>query len=130
MVTGPATRESLVMTATPGPDAPLPGREQAPVPPPDLPPPAASVRRVPLRRSYTDYVIGGVCGGLADFTGVESFLWRIGFIALAFFAGEGIFVYLVLWLLIPDSDPPPPGSSDAGGAGFVQRLRTGMTRSR
>jgi phage shock protein PspC (stress-responsive transcriptional regulator) len=118
------------MTAPPGPDAPLPGPEQASGPPPNLPPPAASVRRPPLRRSYTDYVIGGVCGGLAEFTGVESFLWRIGFIALGLLGGEGILVYLLLWVLIPDSDPPPPGSSDAGGTGFVQRLRTGMTPSR
>jgi phage shock protein PspC (stress-responsive transcriptional regulator) len=75
-------------------------------------------------------VIGGLCGGLAEFIGMESFLWRIGFIAFALLGGEGILVYLLLWLLIPDSDRPPPDGSDAGGTGFVQRLRTGMTSSR
>lgn len=118
------------MTAPPGPDAPLPGPEQVSVPPPGFPPPATSVRRAPLRRSGTDYVIGGVCGGLGEFTGVESFLWRIGFIAFGFFGGEGLLVYLLLWVLIPDSDPPPQGSSDADRAGFLERLRTGMTPSR
>jgi phage shock protein PspC (stress-responsive transcriptional regulator) len=75
-------------------------------------------------------VAGGVCGGLAEFTGVESYLWRIGFIALGLVGGEGVLVYLLLWVLIPESGPPAPGSSDAGGSGFVQRLRTGMRRSR
>lgn len=103
------------MTAAPGSDAPLPG---------------ASGRRPPLRRSDTDYVIGGVCGGLAEFTGVESFLWRIGFVALGLLGGESILVYLLLWLLIPDADTTPPAGSDAGRPGFVQRLRTGMTPSR
>jgi len=71
-------------------------------------------------------VIGGVCGGLAEFTGVESVLWRIGFIVFGFFGGEGVLVYLLLWVLIPDSDPPP----DSADPGFLQRLRTGLTRSR
>jgi phage shock protein PspC (stress-responsive transcriptional regulator) len=74
-------------------------------------------------------VIGGVCGGLAEYTGVESMLWRIGFIALALL-GEGLIVYLLLWVLIPDADTAPPAGSDAGRTGFMQRLRTGMTPSR
>jgi phage shock protein PspC (stress-responsive transcriptional regulator) len=75
-------------------------------------------------------VIGGVCGGLAEYTGVESFIWRIGFIALGFLGGESLLVYLVLWLVIPDADTPPPSSSDADRPGFGQRLRRGMTPSR
>jgi phage shock protein PspC (stress-responsive transcriptional regulator) len=74
-------------------------------------------------------VIAGVCGGLAEHSGVESMLWRIGFIALALI-GPGIPVYLLLWLLVPPAGTEPPGGSDAGGTGFVQRLRTGMTPSR
>lgn len=102
------------MTGTPGPDAP---------------PTGAQARRPPLRRSRTDYVIGGVCGGLAEWTGVESFLWRIGFIVLGLLGGESILVYLVLWLVIPDADTAPPRGSDAGRPGFVERLRAGLTRS-
>lgn len=119
------------MTAPPDPDAPLPGSpEQAAVPPPDPSPAAASGRRPPLRRSNTDYVLGGVCGGLAEFTGVESYLWRIAFVVLGVLGGESLLVYLVLWLLVPDSDPPPPSHSEADSAGFMERLRTGMTSSR
>ncbi len=36
-------------------------------------------------------VLGGVCGGLAEYSGVEPVLWRVGFIALALF-GPGIVI--------------------------------------
>jgi phage shock protein C len=45
----------------------------------------------PSRRQGTGLlkVLGGVCGGLAEYSGVEPVLWRVGFIALALF-GPGI----------------------------------------
>jgi phage shock protein PspC (stress-responsive transcriptional regulator) len=54
-----------------------------------------------LYRSKTDRVLGGVSGGLADYFAVDSTLIRIIFIILFFSGGAGIFVYLVLWLIIP-----------------------------
>ena len=95
------------MTATPPPDPfpidrpppaaapPLnpPSWQQAPPAPPV--PAAAGPQRPPLRRSATDKVLGGVCGGLAEYSGVEPLLWRVGFIALALF-GPGIVVYPLL----------------------------------
>ena len=56
--------------------------------------------RPPLRRSRSDKVIGGVAGGLADYSGVDALLWRVGLVALAL-AGPGVPVYLLLWLLMP-----------------------------
>jgi phage shock protein PspC (stress-responsive transcriptional regulator) len=57
--------------------------------------------RPPLRRSRTDKVLGGVNGGLAEYTGIDALLWRVGFIALTLAAGSGILVYLLLWVLLP-----------------------------
>ncbi len=75
--------------------------------PPSADPPAAAYTpppgppvRPPLRRSGTDKVIGGVSGGLAEYSGIDALLWRVGFVALAL-AGPGIPVYLLLWLLMP-----------------------------
>jgi phage shock protein PspC (stress-responsive transcriptional regulator) len=48
---------------------------------------------------------GGVCGGLAEYSGIDPLLWRVGFVALAFAGGSGVLVYLLLWLLIPSSAP-------------------------
>ena len=75
--------------------------------PPSAEPPAAAYTpppgppvRPPLRRSRTDKVIGGVSGGLAEYSGIDALLWRVGFVALAL-AGPGVPVYLLLWLLMP-----------------------------
>jgi phage shock protein PspC (stress-responsive transcriptional regulator) len=54
-------------------------------------------------------MIGGVCGGLAEYSGIDPLLWRIGFVALAFAGGSGVLVYLLLWLLMPHGDSRPAG---------------------
>src|SRR3954452_14124703 len=70
-------------------------------------PPHGPPVRTQLRRSNTDKMIGGVCGGLADYSGIDPLLWRIGFVALAFAGGSGVLVYLLLWLLMPHPDRAP-----------------------
>ncbi|MGY1661343.1 PspC domain-containing protein [Geodermatophilus sp. SYSU D00705] len=72
------------------------------------PPPSGPPVRPPLRRSRTDKVIGGVSGGLAEYSGIDALLWRVGFVALAI-AGPGIPVYLVLWLFMPAGPGGPAG---------------------
>jgi phage shock protein C len=54
-----------------------------------------------FRRSRTDRWIGGVCGGMARVTGLESWAWRLLFVALFLCAGAGLLVYLLLWIFVP-----------------------------
>jgi phage shock protein C len=54
-----------------------------------------------FRRSRTDRVLGGVCGGMARATGVESWVWRLLFAVLFIFAGAGLLVYVLLWIFVP-----------------------------
>jgi len=61
-----------------------------------------------LRRSRHDRWLGGVCGGIARATGVESWLWRLLFAMLALCAGAGVPVYVLMWVLIP-ADPLSSG---------------------
>jgi phage shock protein PspC (stress-responsive transcriptional regulator) len=68
-------------------------------PPP--PPPPGPPARAQLRRSRTDKILGGVSGGLAEYSGIDALLWRVGFVALALAGGAGVVVYLLLWLLMP-----------------------------
>jgi phage shock protein PspC (stress-responsive transcriptional regulator) len=75
------------------------------------PPPYGPSARAQLRRSRTDKILGGVNGGLADYTGIDALLWRVGFVALTLAGGAGIVVYLLLWLLMPAG---PPAGADAG----------------
>ena len=54
-----------------------------------------------LRRSRSDCWIGGVCGGIARVTGVESWIWRLIFFALLLFGGTGVLLYVLLWIFVP-----------------------------
>ncbi|MEN8241753.1 MAG: PspC domain-containing protein [Chloroflexota bacterium] len=62
---------------------------------------SSQTRRL-LRRSRRDKVVAGVAGGLAEFTGISSFWFRLAFI-LALIPGgiPGIAAYLVLMVVIP-----------------------------
>jgi phage shock protein C len=54
-----------------------------------------------LRRSRGDRWIGGVCGGLAQATGMAPWLWRLAFTLFTFFGGAGLLVYLLFWIFVP-----------------------------
>ena len=54
-----------------------------------------------LRRSREDRWLGGVCGGLARITGMDSWVWRLLFTLLVLCVGTGLFVYLLLWIFVP-----------------------------
>lgn len=51
--------------------------------------------------STTDKKIGGVCGGLAEYFGVDPLLVRLAFFLVVWFAGVGLLAYLLLWILAP-----------------------------
>jgi phage shock protein C len=55
-----------------------------------------------LRRSRTDRVIAGVCGGLGEFFGVNPLWFRLAFLVACIPGGvPGIAAYLILWLVVP-----------------------------
>jgi phage shock protein PspC (stress-responsive transcriptional regulator) len=55
-----------------------------------------------LYRSQTQRMLGGVCGGLAEFFNIDATVMRVLFLILAVFGGSGIVLYLVMWILVPD----------------------------
>jgi phage shock protein C len=59
-----------------------------------------------LRRSVADRWVGGVCGGIAEYLGLDPTLVRVVYVLLAIFSAAfpGILVYLVLWFLIPERE--------------------------
>lgn len=54
-----------------------------------------------LCRSRTDSMIGGVCGGLGQYLGIDSTIVRLFFVLLALGNGVGALIYLLLWLIVP-----------------------------
>jgi phage shock protein PspC (stress-responsive transcriptional regulator) len=54
-----------------------------------------------LYRSRYDTMIGGVCGGLAQYFNVDITIIRVVFVILALFAAGGVVIYIILWIAIP-----------------------------
>ncbi|MCF6745130.1 PspC domain-containing protein [Blastococcus sp. KM273128] len=90
------------------------------------PPPAG---RPELRRSTTDRMAGGVCGGLADYSGIDTVLWRVGFVGLTVAGGAGVLVYLLLWVLMP-AGPARADETPSPLERLVQRLHEALTGRR
>jgi len=73
--------------------------------------PAEQGIRTRLHLSSSDRKIAGVCGGLGEHFALDPTFFRVGFVILAFTCGVGIFLYFVLWLLVPRA--PTPDSATA-----------------
>ncbi len=54
-----------------------------------------------LYRSRTDSTIGGVCGGLGEYFGIDPTFVRIITVLLIFVDGIGLLGYLIAWIVIP-----------------------------
>ena len=54
-----------------------------------------------LMRSAGDRMIGGVCGGLARYFGIDSAIVRLIFV-IAVLSGISPLVYVVLWIVMPE----------------------------
>lgn len=55
-----------------------------------------------LYRSKADRKLGGVCGGLAEYFGIDPIVFRIGFILVSLAYFLGVVVYLLMWWLVPE----------------------------
>lgn len=75
-----------------------------------------------LVRSTSDRVVAGVCGGLAQYLGIDAVLVRIGFILFSLSGGAGVLIYLILWLIIPGENVQSGDGWDQGG--FSLRANT------
>ncbi|MFT7114778.1 MAG: phage shock protein PspC (stress-responsive transcriptional regulator) [Candidatus Azotimanducaceae bacterium] len=57
-----------------------------------------------LFRDPEDKVLGGVCGGLGAYFGVEPLIFRLLFVLFFFGFGTGFLLYILLWVLIPEAN--------------------------
>ena len=77
-------------------------------------PPSTTPRRR-LVRSRNQRIIGGVCGGLAEYLSIDVVITRIFAVAIAI-TGGGALLYVIAWIAIPDEPRTPevaPGLSMA-----------------
>ena len=55
-----------------------------------------------LYRSDSDKMIGGVCGGIAEYFTLDPTLVRLGYIVLSVFTVfSGVLAYFILWIIVP-----------------------------
>ena len=78
-------------------------------------PPVSALNQ--FRRSLSDRWLGGVCGGIAQVTGVPSWVWRLIFTFGIVFAGSGLALYILLWILVPPEQLYLPAPNDSMHAG-------------
>jgi len=71
-----------------------------------------------LLRSAVDSKIAGVCGGLAEYFGVDSTIVRLIWIVAAILPPfPAIIAYLVAWLIVPLAPPPLPAAPQPSSTG-------------
>ncbi|MDE3252249.1 MAG: PspC domain-containing protein [Bacteroidota bacterium] len=54
-----------------------------------------------LFRDENEKILGGVCGGLANYLRIDPTIVRLVFALISFGAGTGILLYILLWVILP-----------------------------
>jgi phage shock protein C len=66
-----------------------------------------------LMRSSDDKVIGGVCGGLGHYFGIDPVIVRLVMVALVFAGGVSLLIYPVMWLVMPAQGATQPSFGES-----------------
>ena len=82
-----------------------------------------------LYRSETERMLGGVCGGLGEYLSLDPVFIRLFFVLLFFGHGAGFFLYLVLWVVMPNKSDVQEGKTleenvKASAENFGERIQT------
>jgi phage shock protein PspC (stress-responsive transcriptional regulator) len=77
-----------------------------------------------LYKSRDERMIAGVCGGIAEYFGIDPVIVRVIAVALVFAGGAGLLAYLAAWLLVPEegadpSERPGRAATIAGAVALV-----------
>ena len=55
-----------------------------------------------LYRIPSEGMIGGVCAGLAEHLVIDPTIIRLIFVLLFFGGSSGLWIYLIMWLIVPE----------------------------
>jgi phage shock protein PspC (stress-responsive transcriptional regulator) len=69
----------------------------------EVPPPRQTQLKRRFFRDPDDKVIGGVCSGLAAYFDIDRVWVRLAMFLLIFFGGLSLWVYVILWIIIPQA---------------------------
>ena len=68
-----------------------------------------------IYRSQSDKVIGGVCGGLAEYVNIDALIVRIIWAVAFFVGGIGFLAYIACWIIIPENPSAAKDDEKSGG---------------
>ncbi|MGN1019044.1 MAG: PspC domain-containing protein [Aristaeellaceae bacterium] len=54
-----------------------------------------------LYKSDTDQMVDGVCGGIAEYFGIDATLVRLGWVLFSALGGSGVLAYIVAAIVMP-----------------------------
>jgi phage shock protein C len=54
-----------------------------------------------LYRSGNEKILGGVCGGIAEYYNADPVLVRLLWVGLSLLWGAGILLYIIAWIIVP-----------------------------
>lgn len=74
-----------------------------------------------LARSRTDYMVGGVCGGLGKYLGIDPVFIRLLFVLITLAGGSGVLIYFILWIVMPREDQLETQQSNLDGPELGRR---------
>lgn len=60
------------------------------------------IRGKNLYRSGKNKIIGGVCGGIGEYLGIDPVVIRLIWLFFVFVGGYGIIAYILAWIIIPE----------------------------
>ena len=61
---------------------------------------AKDIKRL-YRSEHKDKLLGGVCGGIAEYLDVDPIIIRLIWIVGALAWGTGVLLYLLFWIVVP-----------------------------
>ncbi len=70
-----------------------------------------------LFRSKNQRVLGGVCGGIGEYFGIDPVIIRLAWVLFCLAGGAGVLFYIIAWIVVPpapdyvDVQSVPPGES-------------------
>jgi phage shock protein C len=81
-----------------------------------------------LYRSKEDRMLGGVCGGLGEYFGIDPTFIRLFFFVMIFGGGAGFWIYILLWIFIPEQDSDPSKDIGARMRDMGDEITSAVTR--
>lgn len=80
-----------------------------------------------LYKSRTEKILGGVCGGFAQYFDVDPTIVRILWIVFSFAYLTGVLAYIIAWIIMPEEPekkaPRRSGSGSSRGSSARKRRR-------